>query len=104
MPDGRAIERRAHGSFGAVWVTLAIFLVLVAVLAVRVSAGEDPALLALKAKAPRSARQVLVKRIYERVVVVHLPPNAPRHVSSSSQQVSSEGIAVSLGAPVTRTS
>jgi hypothetical protein len=104
MRDGHTAERRGRGPFAAIWVTLAVFLTLLAVLAVRVASGEDPALLALKARAPRPARQVLVRRIYERVVVVHLPANATQHGSSSSQQVSSEPAASSPGALVTRTS
>jgi hypothetical protein len=88
----------------AIWATLAIFLALLAVLAVRLSAGQDPGLLALKANAPLPPRHVLVKRVYERVVVVHLPPNATPHGASSSQQVSSEGGAFSAGSLVTRAS
>ena len=103
MPEKRAGARRARGPFTAIWATLAVFLALLAVLAARVAAGEDPGLLALQAKAPRPARQVLVRRIYERVVVVHLPSGAAPQSASSSQQVSSEAGAAS-GAPVTRTS
>jgi len=103
MPDGRSRSSRHRGPLGAIWMTLAVFLALLAVLAVRLASGDDPALLARKAKASRSASQVLVRRIYERVVVVHLPATARQPSSGSSQQISSEGAAAPAAA-VTRTS
>ncbi|HEY8304357.1 MAG TPA: hypothetical protein VIG42_07190 [Solirubrobacteraceae bacterium] len=103
MPEPPPSARRARGPLTVIWLTLSVFLAVLAVLAVRVASGHDPGLLALQAKTTRPAKQVLVKRIYERVVVVHLPPNAPSQSSSSSQQVSTEAGGVS-GAPVTRTS
>jgi hypothetical protein len=84
------------------WLTLAMFLALLAVLAARVASGHDPGLLALAAKTPLPPRQVLVKRVYERVVVVHLPPNAPPQSASSS--MSSEAGGVSGGPVATRSS
>lgn len=104
MPDGRPLRVRRRGPLAAIWLALVGFLALLAVLAARLAAGQDPGLLAMKARTPRPARQVLVKRIYERVVVVHLPANAAPHGSSSSQQVSSEGAAPAPGALVTRAS
>jgi len=98
---GRA---RGRGPLTAIWASMAVFLVLLAVLAARLAAGDDPALLARRAKAPRPARQVLVRRVYERVVVVHLPANATQRGSSSSQQVSSEAAPPAPSALVTRTS
>lgn len=104
MPDGRVRASRRGGPLGAIWTTLAIFLVLLAVLAVRLASGEDPALLARRARAPRPARQVLVRRIYERVVVVHLPATAKQPSGGSSQQVSSEGGGTAAAPIATRTS
>jgi hypothetical protein len=75
---------------------------LLAVLAVRVASGHDPGLLALAAKTPLPAKQVLVKRVYERVVIVHLPLNAPPQSASSS--MSSEAGGVSGGPVATRSS
>jgi hypothetical protein len=97
-----ANARRTRGSLTAVWITLSAFLALLAVLAVRVASGHDPGLLALVAKTPLPAKQVLVKRVYERVVVVHLPPNAPPQSASSS--MSSEAGGVSGGPVATRSS
>ena len=102
MRETGAKARRTRGPLTAVWITLSAFLALLAVLAVRVASGHDPGLLALAAKTPLPARQVLVKRVYERVVVVHLPPNAPPQSASSS--TSSEAGGVSGGVPVTRSS
>jgi hypothetical protein len=80
--------------------TLATFLVVFTILMARLQSGVDPALTA----AAQPARHVLVKRIYERVVVVHLPPEMPAPGASSSQQVSSSGGAFSSDSLVTRTS
>jgi hypothetical protein len=104
MPDAGARPARRLGLLGAIWATVAVFLAVLAVLAARLASGDDPALLARKAKAPRPARQVLVRRIYERVVVVHEPASAPARGASSSQQVSSEGGGGAGGVPVTRAS
>lgn len=102
MPERLVRTRRTRGPLTAIWVTLSAFLVLLAVLAVRVASGQDPGLLALAAKTPLPAKQVLVKRVYERVVVVHLPPNAPPQSASSS--ISSEAGGVSGGPVATRSS
>lgn len=99
MPD-RARQARGR-SLIAIWASLALFLALLAVLATRLSHGEDPALRSRAARVSRPARQVLVRRIYERVVVVHLPVNAPAQSSSSSQQVSAMA---ATAAPTTRAS
>lgn len=94
---------RSRGALGAIWASAAVFLALLALLATRVAAGQDPALRARAAATPLPPRRVLVKRIYERRVIVHLPPSAPAQPTQASQQVSSAGgYASSL--PVTRTS
>lgn len=110
-----AAKRRESGEVGATvarrrrslvvpWVTAAVFLLLLTLLAVRLASGEDPGLLGRKGKTPRAARQVLVRRVYERVVVVHLPSAVRKPSSSVSQQVSSETEGTTASAPVTRTS
>lgn len=87
----------------AIWVTMAAFLVLLAVLAWRLGTGQDPALAGRRASAARPARRMLLRRVYERKVIVQLPPTAPAQPASSSQQVSG-GSAPPAYAPVTRTS
>ncbi len=102
---GRRRERHPLlGAFPLSVLTLATFLVVLAVLAARLQSGSDPALSAFAGKPEKAARQVLVRRVYERVVVVHLPASAPAQSGSSSQQVSSEGAGAASAAPVTRTS
>lgn len=81
----------------------ATFLALLALLATRVSAGQDPALRARAAATPLPPRRVLVRRIYERKVIVRLPPSAPPQPPRASQQVSAAG-GYSSPAPVTRVS
>jgi len=85
------------------WFAAALFLGVLALLATRVSAGQDPALRARAAAVAPPPRRVLVRRIYERRVIVHLPATAPPHASQSSQQVSAGG-SYPLGPVVTRTS
>jgi hypothetical protein len=98
----KAREPLPRGALGAMWASAAIFLALLAVLATRVAAGQDPALRARAASAPLPPRRVLVRRIYERKVIVHLPASAPPQSSQASQQVSAAGGSGSF--PVTRTS
>jgi hypothetical protein len=99
----QARQPRSRGVLGAIWASAAVFLALLALLATRVAAGQDPALRARAAAVPLPPRRVLVKRIYERRVIIHLPPSAPPQPTQASQQVSSAGgYASSL--PVTRTS
>jgi len=99
-PPGRS---RRRGVLGAIWAAAAAFLALLTLLAVRVESGQDPALRARAAAAPRPARRILIRRVYERRVIVHLPPSAPAQPSRASQEVSSAaGSAPTL--PVTRTS
>jgi hypothetical protein len=94
---------RGRGALGVLWAAAAVFLALLALLALRVAAGQDPALRARAAAASPPPRRVLVRRIYERKVIVHLPPDAPAQATQASQQISSAGgSAPSL--PVTRTS
>ncbi len=98
----RASRRRSRPMLGVAWAAAAIFLGVLALLAVRVADGKDPALRARAAATPLPPRRVLVRRIYERRVIVHLPPSAPPQPTQASQQVS-PGAAYSSMA-VTRTS
>jgi hypothetical protein len=94
---------RSRGALGLLWAAAAVFLAVLALLALRVATGQDPALRARAAATPLPPRRVLVRRIYERRVIVHLPPTAPAQPSKASERVSSAGVsAASL--PVTRTS
>lgn len=74
-----------------VWATLAAFLALLALLSARLLAGQDPALRARAAAAPLPPRRVLIRRVIERRVVVHLPPNQPAQPTRSSEAVASIG-------------
>jgi hypothetical protein len=100
---GDARSPRSRGVLVVIWASVALFLALLALLATRVAAGQDPALRARAAVAPLPPRRVLVRRIYERRVIVHLPPSAPAQPSQASQQVSAAG-GYASGLPVTRTS
>ncbi len=81
-------ERRGSLGMPAVlWAASALFLALLAALALRVSSGQDPALRARAAAAPLPPRRVLIRRIYERRVVIHLPASAPPQPTTASQQV-----------------
>jgi len=99
----RRSPRRSRGPLVVAWSAAALFLALLALLATRVAAGQDPALRARSAAAPLPPRRVLVRKVYERRVIIHLPATAPPHASQASQQVSAGG-AYSSGLPVTRTS
>jgi hypothetical protein len=103
--DGRASvhEPRSRGALALLWAAAAVFLALLAILALRVAAGQDPALQAHAAATPLPARRVLVRRIYERKVIVHLPLSAPVRPTQASQQVTASG-GVTPSLPVTRTS
>jgi len=101
----RGDSRKPHSRavLGALWATVAVFLAVLAVLALRVGSGQDPALRARAAATPLPPRKVLVRRVYERRVIVHLPASSPPQPTQASQQVSGAGgYASSL--PVTRTS
>jgi hypothetical protein len=98
-----AAERRSRGALGAIWGAAAIFLALLALLAMRVAAGQDPALRAHATATPVPARRVLIRRVYERRVIVHLPASVPAQPTRASQQVSSAG-GSAPSPPVTRTS
>jgi hypothetical protein len=100
---GPAREPRGRGGIGVIWAAAATFLALLALLAVRVAAGEDPALRARAAAAPLPPRRVLVRRVYERRVIIHLPPSAPPQPTQASLLVSSAG-GFPSSLPVTRTS
>jgi hypothetical protein len=101
--QGRSGERRGRGALGVIWAAAVLFLALLALLATRVAAGQDPALRARAASTPLPARRVLVRKIYEKKVIVHLPPSAPPQPAQASQQVSAAGGFYS-SLPVTRTS
>jgi hypothetical protein len=85
-----------------VLLTSAAFMALLALLALRVSEGQDPALRARAARTPLPVRRVLIRKVYERRVIVHLPASAPPQATQASQQVSAAGGYAS--APLTRTS
>jgi geranylgeranyl pyrophosphate synthase len=76
----------------------------------RLVAGEDTGtmfeicarLRARAAATPLPPRRVLIRRVIERRVIVHLPPSAPVQPTQASQQVSLAGDLSSL--PVTRAS
>jgi hypothetical protein len=104
-PPPSATSRRAAAeprAAAVLWAAAALFLVLLAVLAMRVSAGQDPALRAQAASAPLPARRLLIRKLYERRVIVHLPASAPPQPTQASQQVSPGGAYPSV--PMTRTS
>jgi hypothetical protein len=103
--DGRASARepRSRGALALLWTTGAVFLALLALLALRVAAGQDPALRARAAATPLPPRRVLIRRIYERRVIVHLPASAPVRPTQASQLVTASG-GVTPSLPVTRTS
>jgi hypothetical protein len=96
-------SRRSRRALGSAWAAGALFLTGVGLLAVRVAAGQDPALRARAAATPLPARRILVRRIYERRVIVHLPPSAPSRPTESSERVGSAGLPATPPA-VTRTS
>jgi hypothetical protein len=103
--DGRAPVHapRSRGALVLLWAAAAVFLALLAILALRVATGQDPALHAHAAATPLPSRRVLVRRIYERRVIVHLPLSAPVRPAQASQQVMASG-GVTSSPPVTRAS
>jgi hypothetical protein len=96
-------DRRSAGALAAIWTAAAIFLVLLVLLALRVAAGQDPALRARAAATPLPPRRILIRRVYERKIVIHLPPSVPAGPTQASQQVSASGGSLP-SLPVTRTS
>ena len=70
-----ATSRRRLGPLPVVVAALAAFLAMLTFLAVRVRTGHDPALASNAASAPAAApRQVLVRRLVERRVVIKIKP------------------------------
>jgi hypothetical protein len=100
---GPSHQPRSRGALGVIWTAVAVFLILVALLAERVATGQDPALRARAAATPIPPRRVLLRRVYERRVIVHLPPSAPPQPTQASQQVSAAG-GLATSVPVTRSS
>ena len=88
---------------GLSWAAAVVFLAVLALLAVQLATGRDPALRAQAQARLLPVRRVLLRRIYERKIVVHLPATAPPQAARSSQSVSASG-AYAAGTPVTRTS
>ena len=80
-PAERSATTRRPGILALAWAAAVLFLAVLALLAVRVAAGRDPALRARAQATPLPARRVLVRRIYERKIVVHLPASAPPHAA-----------------------
>ena len=108
MTDSQPVPVRPHprstrGPQGVFWVSSLLFLACLAGLAARMSAGEDPALRATHAAALPAPRRVLIRRVVERRVVVHLPPSERAPTSTASQQVGTAG-AFSSGGPLTHAS
>jgi hypothetical protein len=99
--SSRSAAVRTFGLGTVAWAAGALFLSLLALLAVRVSSGDDPALRAWAA-AHAKPRRVLVRKVYEKRVVVHLPAGAPPQSASSSTQVGAAGAFGSY--PLTRSS
>jgi hypothetical protein len=106
MTDRSASPRQARttrgGVLAAVWTALAVFLALLSLFAMRMAGGQDPAVRA-RATATVPARRVLIRRVLERRVIVHLPPTAPLRPTQALQQVSS-AIGSLVSPVVTRTS
>src|SRR5579884_1184968 len=86
---GRRAPTRPAATPAVAGIAVALFLSLLAVLALRLADGRDPALRMRAASLP--PRRVLIRRIYERRVIVHLPANAPAQASRSAQQVGATG-------------
>jgi hypothetical protein len=84
-------DRGHRTALAVAWAAVAIFLAVMAVLAMRVAAGGDPALRTRAVAAARPARHILIRRIYERRVIIHLPASAPAQPTQSSQQVTASG-------------
>ena len=91
------------GVLAGVWLSLAVFLAVLALLATRMADGRDPAVLARAGATPPPARRVLIRRVLERRVIVHLPPATPLRPERAAQQLSAAGGALAFP-PVTRTS
>jgi hypothetical protein len=73
---GRAATTRRRSALAVGWSTVAIFLAVLTGLALQLRSGHDPALGADTSAAPATTapRQVLVRRIVEKRVVVHVVP------------------------------
>jgi hypothetical protein len=94
-------ERRSRPKGPPVlWLSLASFLVVLAILAIRMSRGEDPAVGAGD-PAPAHPRRVLVRRIVKRVVVTHLipPPVVDQGGPAPATGVTSAAAAPTAAAP-----
>lgn len=106
MSDAAPIDRQARttrgGVLAGVWTAVALFLALLALLATRMADGQDPALRTHVAST-LPARQVLIRRVLELRVIVHLPSSAPLRPTQAAQHISPAGGPL-LSPLVTRTS
>jgi hypothetical protein len=103
--DGRTPrDRRQAGRAPAAALSFAAvaFTVVLVALAARVRDGQDPALRANRPPA-LPPRRVLIRRVLERRVVVHVPADAIAPAPSASQQTSAAG-QFAEGAPLARAS
>jgi hypothetical protein len=93
---------RPPGPLPVAGAAVCLFLVVLAVMAVRVRAGADPVIGPAPAVAPApTARTVVVHRVVRRVVVVHEPETAPRRapVVSSARATGSAPVPAPASAP-----
>jgi hypothetical protein len=74
----------AFGRLGAGWGAVLLFAFVVALLAGRLAAGDDPGLLAREAAVPPRPRRILVRRFEIRRIVHHLPPSEPIRNATSA--------------------
>jgi hypothetical protein len=90
-------ERRSRSSVPVAWLSLSAFVVVLAFLALQLKEGRDPSIGEARAPAP-APREVLLRRIVRRKVVVHVIP--PRIVDAPPAAVTSGASpAVAAAAP-----
>jgi hypothetical protein len=99
LPQARSFG----GPLGVLWLSSILFLAVLALLAARMRMGEDPALQGHQTTASRPARHVLVRRVVERRVIVHVPPSEATPPTTASQQAGAAG-AFTSSAPLTHAS
>lgn len=91
------------GLVAAAWAATVAFLALFALLSARLASGRDPAIAARSTSSHTRPRVVVLRRVYERVVIVHLPASAPPQRSSQTS-VSSGSVSAAPAPVATRTS